>query len=227
VARSRRLLQVSFNASVFKDAAGNVRGIFARARDVTDRVRLEDQMRETQADNRGLIASSADGLVTVAQEGFITNVNEQMYGMTAYDRDEPIGSTLRQYFTDPERADRGIAVDDSPQNTRLARGTLEPFGYKAVSANSVDEGLQATRESRPDLILSDLHKPRRDGHELIKAVREDPNLKSIPFVFHLSMARTGVLFVSGEDFSSTLFHRRGADLAEFSPFLLGALCVSR
>src|SRR2546422_1675827 len=47
--------QVSFNASVFKNPTGNFRGIFASARDITDRVRLEEQLREQQTYLRGLI----------------------------------------------------------------------------------------------------------------------------------------------------------------------------
>jgi PAS domain S-box-containing protein len=108
MARSRRLLHVSFNASVFKDALGNVRGIFASARDVTDRVRLEEQMREQQTYLRGLIESSIDGLVTVDQMGFITDVNEQMCRMTGYSRQELIGAKFKQYFTEPENADLGL-----------------------------------------------------------------------------------------------------------------------
>src|SRR5438093_13618857 len=91
VARSRRQLQVSFNASVFKDPSGAVRGIFASARDITDRVRLEEQLRENQAYNRGLIESSVDGLITVDPEGFITDVNEQMCRMTGFNREELVG----------------------------------------------------------------------------------------------------------------------------------------
>jgi len=108
VARSRRQLQVSFNASVFKDESGRVRGIFASARDITDRVRLEEQVRENQAYNRGLIESSVDGLVTVDPEGFITDVNEQMCRMTGYGREELIGSSFKKYFTNPEWADAGV-----------------------------------------------------------------------------------------------------------------------
>jgi PAS domain S-box-containing protein len=108
VSRSRRQLQVSFNASVFNDPAGNVRGIFASARDITDRVRLEEQLREQQTYLRGLIESSVDGLITVDPEGFITDVNEQMCRMTAYSRNELIGSTFKRYFTEPDRADAGV-----------------------------------------------------------------------------------------------------------------------
>ena len=108
ISRTRRQLQVSFNASVFKDTEGNVRGIFASARDITDRVRLEEQLREQQTYLRGLIESSVDGLITVDPEGFITDVNEQMCRMTGYSRDELIGSSFKRYFTEPDRADAGV-----------------------------------------------------------------------------------------------------------------------
>ncbi|MDQ2696851.1 MAG: PAS domain S-box protein [Pseudomonadota bacterium] len=108
ISRTRRLLQVSFNASVFRDPAGSVRGIFASARDITDRVRLEEQLREQQTYLRGLIESSVDGLVTVDPEGFITDVNEQFCRMTGYGREELVGSPFKQYFTEHDRADEGV-----------------------------------------------------------------------------------------------------------------------
>ena len=108
ISRTRRFLHVSFNASVFKDATSNVRGIFASARDITDRVRLEEQLRESQSYNRGLIEASVDGLITVDPEGFISDVNEQMCRMTGYNREELVGTLFMQYFTKPELADNGV-----------------------------------------------------------------------------------------------------------------------
>jgi PAS domain S-box-containing protein len=108
VSCSRRQLQISCNASVFKDPAGRVRGILVSARDITDRVRLEEQLREQQTYLRGLIESSVDGLITVDPDGFITDVNEQMCRMTGYTREELIGSEFRRYFTEPERAHLGV-----------------------------------------------------------------------------------------------------------------------
>jgi two-component system cell cycle response regulator len=35
----------------------------------------------------------------------------------------------------------------------------------------------------PELILSDVHMPGKDGYELIKAVKDDEQLRAIPFVF--------------------------------------------
>ncbi|MBQ0759013.1 MAG: PAS domain S-box protein [Zhongshania sp.] len=108
ISRSRRMLQVSFNASIFKDTTGKVKGIFASARDITDRVRLEGQMREQQTYLRGLIEASVDGLITVDPDGYITDVNEQMCRMTGYDRDSLVGSQFKNYFTNPTRAEEGV-----------------------------------------------------------------------------------------------------------------------
>ena len=108
ISRTKRFLHVSFNASVFRDAASNTKGIFASARDITDRVRLEEQLRESQSYNRGLIEASVDGLITVDPEGFISDLNEQMCRMTGYTRDELVGNLFMQYFTQPELADTGV-----------------------------------------------------------------------------------------------------------------------
>src|SRR6185436_17127482 len=106
--RHRREILVSFNASVFKDTTGNIRGIFAVARDVTEQRRLEEQLRESQHYNRGLIESSVDALVTVDPDVTITDVNEQMIRLTGYERDELIGSSFMEYFTEPDQAASGV-----------------------------------------------------------------------------------------------------------------------
>ena len=106
--RHRRHILVSFNASVFKDTDGNVRGVFAVARDVSDQRRLEEKLRESENYNRGLIESSVDALVTVNPDLTITDVNDQMVRLTGYGREELVGSPFREYFTEPERAAAGV-----------------------------------------------------------------------------------------------------------------------
>ncbi len=134
VARSRRQLQVSFNASVFKDASGSVRGIFASARDITDRSRLEEQLREQQTYLRGLIEASVDGLVTVDLEGFITDVNEQMCRMSEYSREDLIGSAFKRYFTDAVRAEAGVRLT-------FAEGMVTNYELVLLSKNGRKAGV--------------------------------------------------------------------------------------
>ena len=104
----RREVLVSFNASVFKDTDGNIRGIFAVARDVTEQRRLEEQLREQQNYSRGLIEASVDALMTVDPSGVITDVNEQTVKLSGYNGKQLIGSRFASYFTDPGRAEAGV-----------------------------------------------------------------------------------------------------------------------
>src|SRR5690349_9457568 len=108
--RENRRLRVSFNASVFKDQAGAVRGIFASARDITEQARLQGQLAEERAYNRGLIEASVDGLVTVDESMTITDVNETMCRMAGRQRNQLIGSPFGAYFTERERAEEGVRL---------------------------------------------------------------------------------------------------------------------
>ena len=94
-----RATVVSYNASTFRDAAGKLQGVFAAARDITEQKKLEQQLRESQAYNRGLIEASVDGLITVDPSGSISDVNEQMCRMSGFAREELIGTPFRRLFS--------------------------------------------------------------------------------------------------------------------------------
>lgn len=99
-ARSQKFIQVSFNAAVYRDPSGDIKGILSTVRDITDRVNLENKLKEQQIYLRGLIEASIDGLVTVDIEGYIMDVNMQMCKMSGYERNELIGSAFNKHFTD-------------------------------------------------------------------------------------------------------------------------------
>jgi PAS domain S-box-containing protein len=85
-----------------------LRGVFAAARNITAQKNLEHQLRQAQNYNRGLIESSVDAMLTVAPDLTITDVNEQMVKLTGYSRNDLIGSSFKDYFTEPERATAGV-----------------------------------------------------------------------------------------------------------------------
>src|SRR4029453_8917919 len=79
-----RLTDVLYNASVYRDSAGNVLGVFAAARDVT-------AQNEASQYARSLVEASLDPLVTISPEGKITDVNEATIKVTGVDRYRLIG----------------------------------------------------------------------------------------------------------------------------------------
>jgi PAS domain S-box-containing protein len=106
--RHGRLYQVSFNASVFRDVEGQVKGVFASARDITEQNRLQERLRESELYNRSLIEASPDALVAVDPDLVITDVNEEMVRLAGVARTELIGTPFKDYFTDPDRATTGV-----------------------------------------------------------------------------------------------------------------------
>jgi two-component system cell cycle response regulator len=84
-----------------------------------------------------------------------------------------------------------LAVDDIAANLDVLEGTLAPFGFRVVRAESVKEAKAQLNDVTPSLILCDIHMPGEDGFNLIAHVKGDPNLKEIPlFVMSSTMWRT-------------------------------------
>lgn len=108
ISKDGRTTVVSYNATTFRDAIGKLQGVFAAARDITEQKKLEQQLRDSESYNRGLIEASVDGLITVDPSATITDVNEQMCRMTGYTREELIGTPFADYFVQPEHALAGV-----------------------------------------------------------------------------------------------------------------------
>jgi putative two-component system response regulator len=76
-----------------------------------------------------------------------------------------------------------LIVEDSEQIRSIIAQALLLEGYDSVQASNGIEGLNILNERTPDLILSDINMPKMDGIEFLKAVRENPQWTTIPFVF--------------------------------------------
>ncbi|MDE3024330.1 MAG: PAS domain S-box protein, partial [Acidobacteriota bacterium] len=157
-AKDGRNTVVSYNASTFYDRDGKLQGVFAAARDITEQKTLEQQLRETQAYNRGLIESSVDGLITVDPEGLISDVNERMCLLSGYPREELIGTAFSEYFLDAERASDGVretftrgVVTDYVLALRVRDGGERQVSFNASVFEGPDGGIQGIFASARDI----------------------------------------------------------------------------
>jgi sigma-B regulation protein RsbU (phosphoserine phosphatase) len=76
---------------------------------------------------------------------------------------------------------RLLLVEDSSTMRRMLSMKLQAEGYEVATANDGVEGLaKARQEPRPDLILTDYEMPEMDGAGLCRALKADPDLRSIP-----------------------------------------------
>ena len=136
--RDGRVIPVLYNATVYRDEAGGVAGIFAAARDVTERKKAEEAIRRANEYNRSLIEASLDPLVTISADGMISDVNEATVRVTGLPREELIGTNFSLYFTDPGRARAGYetvfrdgSVIDYELDIRHRDGRVIPVLYNA------------------------------------------------------------------------------------------------
>jgi PAS domain S-box-containing protein len=76
----------------------------------SEKIKLDQRLRDQQFYTRSLIESNIDALMTTDPSGIITDVNNQMEALTGCTRDELIGAPFNSHFTDPERAEAAIKL---------------------------------------------------------------------------------------------------------------------
>lgn len=77
-----------------------------------------------------------------------------------------------------------LVVDDFQIIREMLKSTLSLKGYEINTASNGKEAIQLLSESPDgyDLVLSDYNMPEMNGYELLKSVRQTPELKNKPFI---------------------------------------------
>jgi len=79
---------------------------------------------------------------------------------------------------------RVLIVDDKEENLYYLQELLSAHGHEVSTARHGAEALVKARQSRPDLVVSDLLMPVMDGYTLLRLWRADPLLCNIKFVVY-------------------------------------------
>jgi CheY-like chemotaxis protein len=84
-----------------------------------------------------------------------------------------------------------LIVDDDPDFVEATRIVLEQRGYEVISAVNGDEGLQAVRAQKPDLVILDvIMSSILDGLNVSQELHRDPDHSDIPIIMVTSIANT-------------------------------------
>lgn len=101
-----------------------------------------------------------------------------------------------------------LIVEDDPELRQFLRTSL-PADYRITEASDGAEGIQMAFELVPDLVISDLVMPHKDGFELAETLKNAPTTSHIPII--LLTAKSAVE-------SKIQGLKRGADLYLTKPF---------
>lgn len=138
-------------------------------------------------DRDRMLASGFDGYISkpIVPETFVSQV-EGFLDPASRSSFAPTQSTAAPAEVAAPAASHAtiLVVDDTPANRDLMRSMLEPFGYTVIVAPSVREGIALAQQHTPELVVSDLHMPGRDGFDLIRSIKADPRLRRIMIIMH-------------------------------------------
>lgn len=105
-----------------------------------------------------------------------------------------------------------LVVDDDAPILLLMRNVLREFGFEPIEAASGAQAIDAARRRTPDVILLDRNMPGMSGDEVVRAMRAEPQLASVP-----------ILILSGEPIDPPELRSIGATGAVLKPFDVVAL----
>ncbi|MEH2056582.1 MAG: ATP-binding protein [Nostoc sp.] len=91
-----------------------------------------------------------------------------------------------------------LAVDDRWENRSVLVSLLEPLGFAVIAVSNGREGLEKAKEIHPDLIITDLMMPEMDGYEMLRQLRQIPELQNVP-----AIASSASVFESNQNESIT------------------------
>ncbi|MEO7040269.1 MAG: ATP-binding protein [Candidatus Elarobacter sp.] len=75
-----------------------------------------------------------------------------------------------------------VAIDDDPEVIALLRDSLAPAHFRVVGALTGDRGMELARILKPFAITLDIMMPEKDGWQVLREVKADPELCRIPVV---------------------------------------------
>ncbi|CAG0953587.1 Nitrogen fixation regulatory protein [Anaerolineae bacterium] len=152
-------LDVLYNAAVYKDAAGNVAGVFAAARDITERKRAEENLRESETRLSTVFRASPVGIsITRLSDGIYVDVNPTFLAICGYTREEVVGHTsleLNLYLHPEERTNlaKTVLAQGKTQSLEIQyRRKSGEIGTVLVSAELIElDGLQCVLSMSHDI----------------------------------------------------------------------------
>ncbi len=75
-----------------------------------------------------------------------------------------------------------LIIEDDTMLNKIYQTKLGILGYQMVAAYDGEEGLKKIETENPAIVLLDLMLPKKNGFEILEAVKQNPKLNRIPII---------------------------------------------
>lgn len=102
-----------------------------------------------------------------------------------------------------------MIVDDSAMIREMVCEHLKKYGMAVVEAFDGEDAIEKIKANIPDLVVTDVVMPRKNGYELCRWLKNEPKTKSVPVI----MCTT-----KSEEFDRYWGMKQGADAYVTKPY---------
>ncbi len=82
-----------------------------------------------------------------------------------------------------------FVIEDDRFLSSLIKARLEKDGYAVIQAFDGEEGLNALKQAKTDIIVLDLILPKMSGFEVLEAISTNPLMNRIPLIILSNLAQ--------------------------------------
>jgi two-component system alkaline phosphatase synthesis response regulator PhoP len=104
-----------------------------------------------------------------------------------------------------------LIADDEPNILMLTSIMLEDCGYETILAKNGVQAIERALKDKPDLVITDIVMPEKDGFEVCKTLRANKEFNHVPII---------ILSAIGDEFNKITGFEGGADDYITKPFNL-------
>ena len=75
-----------------------------------------------------------------------------------------------------------LYIEDNIDNMTLVKRVLQVEGYEVIGAENGTAGLVKAKETKPDLVITDINLPDIDGYQITETLKKDAQTAHIPII---------------------------------------------
>ncbi|HSY61882.1 MAG TPA: PAS domain S-box protein, partial [Cytophaga sp.] len=180
--------EMQMEISSHKIIYNNRQAILSLARDVTEQVKAEAELRKSEEKFHSLVDNAADAIFMVTNTGIIFDVNHSATEMLYYAKEELIGMSILNFY--PPAIREGVA--EIWDNVKINTSLIEERTLQRKDSSIID--VEISRKKLPDesgaiAIVRDITERKKIEKEIIKEKHlSDSIINSLPGVFYLYTA---------------------------------------